>query len=135
MSTAGRSRARPWPVAWSRSPSPTIRAALCKCSIPRPTSRGFELSGDGWVTVLRLGSGIASAVLSAGGQTVELTLDTAPSGPLQLRYLHGQNAFGHKATPEERRPNGNTLYDDYVYHPARPGLPINGTVAPIDVTP
>ena len=94
---------------------------------------GFELSDDGWATVWRLGSGISSAVLGAGSQTVELTLDQAPSGPLQLRYQYGQNAFGHKATPQARRANGNTLYDDYMYHPDRPGLPINGTVESIAV--
>lgn len=102
---------------------------------PASDVEGFELSDDGWTTVLRLGNGVASATLGAGGQTVELTLDVAPSGQLQLRYLYGQNAFGHKATPQERRANGNTLYDDFVYHPARPGLPVNGTVAPIVVQP
>lgn len=102
---------------------------------PDADVEGFELSDDGFQTVWRLEAGILSATITPDGQQVVLTLVQPVTGPLQLRYLYGMNPFGHRTSEEERRANGNTLFDDFVYHTEREGLPINPTVEPVPVAP
>jgi len=105
-------------------------------TVPNPGAdiEGFELSADGFATVLRLGQGIQSAQLSSNGQQVVLDLDTEPVSTLELRYLYGMNAFGHKSGAANRRANGNTVFDDFQYHPERTGLPVHPTTSPLVVT-
>ncbi|MEM7353180.1 MAG: LamG domain-containing protein, partial [Acidobacteriota bacterium] len=105
-------------------------------TLPDPAAdiEGFEISGDGFATALRLGDGIVSARLSADSQSVVLHLATLPTGPIELRYLHGMNPFGHKASQAQRRANGNTVYDDFQYHPERSGLPVHPTTGNLIVS-
>ncbi len=95
-------------------------------TVPSPglPIEGFELSTDGFTTVLRLGDGISGAQLSTDGQSVVLDLANAPAGQLTLRYLYGMNPFGHKSGDVQQRPNGNTVFDNFQYHPDRAGLPV-----------
>ncbi len=105
-------------------------------TVPNPGTdiEGFELSGDFFNTVLRLGQGIQSAQLSPNGQDVVIELDTEPVGTLELRYLYGMNPFGHKSGAADRRANGNTVYDNFQYHPERTGLPVHPTTSTLLVT-
>ncbi|MEM8995755.1 MAG: hypothetical protein AAGF23_13295, partial [Acidobacteriota bacterium] len=98
---------------------------------------GFTLTDGEWlVGDERNELEVVSARLSDDrpGNWVELELDQVPAGPLRLRYLYGQNPFYAKPTPSERRRNGNTLYDDFAYHPRRAGLPVTGTYGDLPVT-
>ncbi|MEO1086281.1 MAG: hypothetical protein AAFY88_18755, partial [Acidobacteriota bacterium] len=78
---------------------------------------------------------VASAHLSDDrpGNWVEIELAEAPAGPLRMRYLYGQNPFYAKTPSTQRRQNGNTLYDDFAYHPDRAGLPVGGTYGDLPV--
>ena len=109
-----------------------------RLTLPDPTAdvEGFTLSETPWVVGgARNELEITSAVLSGDtdGNQVLITLAEAPSGPIYLRYLHGQNPFHAKPSDLARRANGNTLYDNFAYHPGRSGLPINGTTVDIPV--
>lgn len=109
---------------------------------PNAAVEGFTLTDGEWL--VEGGSGlvrnelvVTDARLSDNepGNWVNLTLASPPAGPLRLRYLYGQNVFHAKSTEAERRAGGNILFDDFAYHPDRPGLPINGTTADIVVEP
>ena len=98
-------------------------------TLPDPSAdiEGFELSEDGFQTVLRLGQGILSAELSADQQSVVLELASIPDGTVELRYLYGMNPFAHKGGAAQRRARCNTVFDDFQYHPERSGLPVHPT--------
>jgi len=101
---------------------------------PASDVEGFALTDGEWLeNGLANRIEIESAVLSADSSRVEITLERQPEGPLALRYLYGQNPFDDKETDVARRSNGNTLYDDFAYHPSNTGLPINGTTADVPV--
>ncbi|MEM7351802.1 MAG: LamG domain-containing protein, partial [Acidobacteriota bacterium] len=110
-----------------------------RLTLPDPAAdvEGFTLSETPWVVGgARNELATEQAVLSADadGNQVLITLAAPPTGPIYLRYLHGQNPFHAKEPEDARRANGNTLYDNFAYYPGRAGLPINGTTVDIPVS-
>ncbi len=109
---------------------------------PGSPVEGFTVTDGAWVE--DVGNGpqrrqleIVSARLSDSepGNWVQLELAQAPTDPVSIRYLYGQNVFHDKATDTERRRNGNTLYDDFAYFEGRDGLPIQPTTQDLAALP
>jgi len=97
---------------------------------PGDPVEGFEVLGGG-PGEPEVPLPIERAALADGGDAVLLTLGVVPRGAVRVRYLHGHNPFGGKATDAERRRPGNLLYDDFAYHPERRGVPVRST--PVDL--